>query len=323
MQEFLNKNNITKIPLPTPFPVGPVNTFLLRDDALTLVDTGLNTDESYDELARQLKDINLTVQDLEVIIVTHGHRDHMGLLGRLLQETTAKAYGHPHVNKFGVFGGDDDDFATKRKNFFIGILNEFGVPQETIEQANSLYERFRRFSEPFQLDYIFEHEGSSLGFDTYFCPGHSPSDTLFVDEKRGFTIVADHILTNTSPNPLLRRPEGDKPRVKALVEYQASLRESRERNLGVCLPGHGQVFDDHVAAIDKLLDKHKRRENIVLKLVEEGAFTPFAISRKLFPGLPAPHMHLGLSVSVGHLEVLEEQGHLTSSHNEGILHFTS
>ncbi|MFP6598074.1 MAG: MBL fold metallo-hydrolase [Candidatus Hydrogenedentota bacterium] len=318
-QSFLDKNDIAKIPLPTPFPVGPVNTYLIKGDALTLVDTGLNTDESYDELVRQLKEHSLTVQDLDVIIATHGHRDHMGLLGRLLRDTDAKAYGHPLVNKLGL---PDDDFAVNRKAFFIGILHEFGVPNDIIEEANSLYERFRRFSEPYQLDYFFEHEGHSLGFDTYFVPGHSPSDTLFVDEERGFTIVADHILTNTSPNPLLRRPDGDEPRAKSMVEYQASLRESRERNLGICLPGHGNLFDDHVKVIDRIFDKHRRREEIVLNHIKHGRTTPYSISKKLFPRLPAPHMHLGLSVSVGHLEVLEEQGKLLSSHSDGILNFS-
>lgn len=320
MHEFLDKHNIVKIPLPTPFPVGPVNTFLIKGDALTLVDTGLNTDETYAELSRQLKEHSLTVQDLEVIIVTHGHRDHMGLLGRLLQESNAKAYGHPMVNKLGIHNDND---AVKRKDFFIGILKEFGVPEDVVEQANSLYDRFRHFSEPYQLDYFFEHDGHSLGFDTYFVPGHSPSDTLFVDEKRGFTICADHILTNTNPNPLLRRPEGDQPRAKSLVEYQASLRESRERNLGVCLPGHGDIFDDHVGVIDRLLDKHERRSKMVLKHVREGHTTPYSISKLLFPSLPAPHMHLGLSVSVGHLEVLEDRGELISSHIDGILHFST
>ncbi|HIA48207.1 MAG TPA: hypothetical protein EYN96_09645 [Candidatus Hydrogenedentes bacterium] len=107
-----------------------------------------------------------------------------------------------------------------------------------------------------------------------------------------------------------------------MVEYQTSLRESRERNLGICLPGHGNLFDDHVKVIDRILDKHRRHEEIVLNHIKHGRTTPYSISKKLFPRLPAPHMHLGLSVSVGHLEVLEEQGELVSSHSDGILNFS-
>ncbi len=318
MSDFLDKHNIVMIPLPTPFPVGPINTFLFKNDPITLVDTGLNTDETYDELTRCMKEEGLQLSDIEIIIVTHGHRDHMGLLGRLLEETNAKAYGHPLVNKLGH---PQDEDPVKRKQFFLDILSEFGVPDETIEQANSLYDRFRRFSEPSDLDFFVEEGSKTLDYDTYFVPGHSASDTLFVDEQRGFSIVGDHILTNTNPNPLLRRPEEGQTRAKSLLEYQASLHKSRALNLGVCLPGHGKLIHDPVAVIDNLLDKHARRAAMVMKLVKDGRTTPYAISRKLFPDLPAPHLHLGLSISVGHLEVLEEEGELGSIHEDGILKF--
>lgn len=318
--DFLREHNIAMMPLPTPFPVGPINAFLFKNDPVTLVDTGLNTEKTYTELTARLKNEGLVFSDIDIIIVTHGHRDHMGLLGRLLEETKAKAYGHPLVNKLGH---PNDDDIPKRKKFFLGILSEFGVPEETIEQANSLYDRFQRFSEPFNLDYLVEEGRKTLDFDTYFVPGHSPSDTLFVDENRGLTIVGDHILTNTNPNPLLRRPEEGEKRAKSLVEYQTSLRKSRELNLGVCLPGHGDPFTDHVAVIDRILDKHARRSELVKKFVRDGKRTPYAISRKLFPDLPAPHLHLGLSVSVGHLEVLEECGLLSSTHENGVLTYST
>jgi glyoxylase-like metal-dependent hydrolase (beta-lactamase superfamily II) len=317
-QPFLDKQGIVKMPLPTPFPAGPVNTYLLRRDALTLVDTGLNNDESYDELVRQLKEQHLSLRDIEVILVTHGHRDHMGLLGRLLQETNAKAYGHPHVN---LLGAHDDSISEQKRDFFSEILNEFGVPDDVVEVSMSS-DRFRRFSDPFQLDYLLEHDGHTLGFDTYFVPGHSSSDTLFVDEKNEFTICADHLLTNISPNPLLRVPDKDGPRPKCMIEFQQSLRESRDRDLGICLPGHGNVFGDHVAVVNRLLDKHERRSNMVIDHLKNGHTTPYAISKKLFPRLPDTIIHMGLSITIGHLEVLEQEGRLTSSFSDGVLHFS-
>lgn len=316
---LLEKNHIIPISLPTPFPVGPVNCFLFKKDPITLFDTGLNTDESHHELCRQLSDHGLIVNDIEYIVVTHGHRDHMGLLGRLMDETNAKAIGQARINRLGAFTEED---VTNRKNFFIGILKEFGVPLDIRENANSLYERFRRFSEPFVLDSTFEEGEKVLGYETYFVPGHSPTDTIFTDHENGVSVTGDHILTNTNPNPLLRRPTDGKPRDKSLVEYQASLRKSRELDLGLCLPGHGQPFDNHVEVVDGILEKQQRRAALVLKLVQQGKTTPFQVSKKLFPDLPPPHMHLGLSVSVGHLEVLEEDGVLKSHHDSGVLHFT-
>ena len=39
-------------------------------------------------------------------------------------------------------------------------------------------------------------------------PGHSPSDTVFLDESRAILLAADHLIAHISSNPLLARPLG-------------------------------------------------------------------------------------------------------------------
>ena len=39
-----------------------------------------------------------------------------------------------------------------------------------------------------------------------FRPGHSPSDTIFLDRQRRLLIAADHLLKHISSNPLITRP---------------------------------------------------------------------------------------------------------------------
>ena len=309
---------IVPISLPTPFPVGPVIVYLIKSDPPVLVDTGLNGDETYRLLMSALSAQGLELGDLGAIILTHGHRDHIGLLGRLLREHPIDAYGHPLVQELGRnVDADPDD----RKSFFVGILDEFGVPEEIKLAANSLYERFRAFSEPFELSHAVSDEGMALGHTALHVPGHSPSDTLFIHESRGYSFTGDHILLATNPNPLLRRPEPGQPRAKALVEYQASLRRSRAADLGVCLPGHGSPIVDGVAAVDEILKRQGRRTDQVRGLLAKGLRTPYEVSRSLFPMLEPPHLHLGLSIAVGHLELLEEMGEVRSGHEGGVLRF--
>ena len=281
---------VVRISLPTPFPVGPVSVYLMREAPPVLVDTGLKTEESYEALRAALAAHGYAVGDLGAIIITHGHRDHMGVLGRLIEESGAATYAHPLVAKQGRADERDGEL---RKQFYIDILREFGVPEAITDQANSLYDRFRAMSEPFAIDYVVEDGGRAREFEVHFVPGHSPSDTLFVDRERGFSFIGDHILKTTNPNPLLRRPEAGEARAKALVEYRASLRKSRELDLGVCLPGHGEPFTDHVSVIDGILAKQDKRSEQVLKLLRQGARTPYAISKAMFPELPLPNLHLG------------------------------
>ena len=306
------------IALPTPFPVGPVNVFLVKRDPPILIDTGLNGDESYDALVGKLAEHGLALKDLGAVIVTHGHRDHVGLLGRLLRETAAVSYGHPRVR---TLGRETDKRPQARKEFYLGILDEFGVPEEIKEKANSLYDRFRAFSEPFELAHVLEDGGHALGYTAYHVPGHSPSDTFLVDPALGMTFVGDHILTGTNPNPLLQRPEPGQPRPKSLVLYQQSLARTRKLELGICLPGHGQPFEDHVTVVDRIFERQERRGQQVMKLLRDGKKTPYEVSRGLFPDLPAQHLHLGLSIAVGHMEVLEERGEAECCHVNGMLEY--
>ena len=73
-------------------------------------------------------------------------------------------------------------------------------------------------------------------------PGHSPSDTVFWDERRSLLIAGDHLLGHISSNPLLARPleaEGDYdgPRPQALVTYLASLERTRADGARAGAPG--------------------------------------------------------------------------------------
>src|ERR671935_1111293 len=66
--------------IPTPFAVGRVNCYLIEDRPLTLVDTGPNSGKSLDELERQLFALGHSLEQIELVILTHQHIDHLGLV---------------------------------------------------------------------------------------------------------------------------------------------------------------------------------------------------------------------------------------------------
>ena len=68
------------LPIPTPFAVGRVNTYLIEDEPLTLVDSGPNSAKALDELERALDAHGHRIEDLELLVVSHQHIDHLGLL---------------------------------------------------------------------------------------------------------------------------------------------------------------------------------------------------------------------------------------------------
>jgi len=82
-------DGIHRLEVPTPFSVGAVNAYLLDDDPLTLVDTGPNSGTSLDRLERGLTALGHRVEDLGLIVVTHQHMDHLGLVDVLARRSGA------------------------------------------------------------------------------------------------------------------------------------------------------------------------------------------------------------------------------------------
>jgi glyoxylase-like metal-dependent hydrolase (beta-lactamase superfamily II) len=310
---------IHTLTLPTPFVVGPVNTFLWKGDPLTLIDTGPRSDEAWEALQAALAAHGCTVADIERVILTHHHVDHAGLLARIIDASGAETWAHPAVPS------ESHPNVTPEEAwdvYFSGMLREMGLPDDVREQAMRLLSVFRTFSEPYHIDHVFDDGGQVGPFTAYHVPGHSVTDTLLVHHAEGYTLVGDHILETINPNPLIHRPERPGlPRPKSLVCYQHSLRRTRELELGRCYPGHGGPFDDHRRVVDGILAKHARRDARVRKHLRPEGVTPYEVALAMYPDLGPENLYLILSVAVGHLEVLEEAGEAAAEHRDGVLYY--
>src|SRR5262249_13288737 len=83
-----------RIVLPTPFPVGPVNVWLLRGDPLTLVDAGPHTPEALATLERGLGELGVRLEDIEQLVLTHQHPDHVGLAATVVERSGCPVAAH-------------------------------------------------------------------------------------------------------------------------------------------------------------------------------------------------------------------------------------
>lgn len=62
---------VDKIELPTDWPVGSVNVFLIHGEKLTLVDCGRKLEKAWHVFNEALKQRGLTIMDIEQIVLTH------------------------------------------------------------------------------------------------------------------------------------------------------------------------------------------------------------------------------------------------------------
>ena len=82
-----------RLPLPGKKP-GPVNAYLFKGETITLVDTG--TPLSIKQLKQGLAQTGVRFQDIDQIILTHGHIDHYSGTRLILRKKKAKARVFAH-----------------------------------------------------------------------------------------------------------------------------------------------------------------------------------------------------------------------------------
>lgn len=76
----MNEERVYRITVPTPFPVGDVHMYVIAGDRLTLVDAGVKTEEAWQLFVKQLGEVGYAPEDIEQIVITHHHPDHVACL---------------------------------------------------------------------------------------------------------------------------------------------------------------------------------------------------------------------------------------------------
>jgi glyoxylase-like metal-dependent hydrolase (beta-lactamase superfamily II) len=317
---------IHRLAVPTPFLVGRVNCYLIDDDPLTLVDTGPNSGKSLDELQQALAEHGRRIEDLELIVITHQHMDHLGLLEILARRSGAEVAAlerlAPYLERFGANAAADDEFAQT-------IMRRHGIPEDLATVLGAVGSAFRAFGSSGRVTRLLrdgdELELSSRRLTVLHRPGHSPSDTVFWDRDRQILLAGDHLLAHISSNPLISRPldGGASPRRPlALIEYIESLRATRELPLRLVLPGHGDPITDHMRLIDERLAMHQRRARRVLAiLTASGPLTGYEIALQMWGNVAVTQAYLTLSEVIGHLDLLARDGLVRELEHEQVVRF--
>jgi glyoxylase-like metal-dependent hydrolase (beta-lactamase superfamily II) len=308
--EEAREAGIHRLQIPTPFAVGRVNCYLIEDDPLTLVDTGPNSGKSLDELEHQLSDLGHSIADIELVVLTHQHIDHLGLVeiiaGRSGADVAAIDVVVPFVENFGDDIEEDDRFAAS-------LMLRHGIPEDVVVALRSVSRSFRAWGAKAKVNRPL-HDGEELklrdrSLEVQHRPGHSPSDTVFWDADRGILICADHLIAHISSNPLISRPlDGSEERPHALMIYIESLRKTRELPARILLPGHGEPITDHRSLIDERFALHRRRAEKIYGLVAERPRTAYEIAQEIWGNVAVTQAFLTLSEVLGHMDLLAADG---------------
>jgi glyoxylase-like metal-dependent hydrolase (beta-lactamase superfamily II) len=309
--------------IPTPFAVGRVNCYLLEDEPLTLIDTGPNSGKALDELQSELAERGHAIEDLELLVITHQHIDHLGLAEIVVQRSGAKVAALGAATE-RLANFDEDAEAEDR--FAVDLMLRNGIPEEVTVALRSVSRSFRGWGSHVQVTQPLD-DGEEMPFrdrtlQVLHRPGHSPSDTVFWDEQRKILIAADHLIAHISSNPLISRPlDGSSERPQALVSYIESMRKTREMPAEIVLSGHGEPITDHVALIDDRIAKHERRKEKIYKLIAERPRSGFDIAQAIWGNVAVTQAFLTLSEVIGHADLLVNEGRVREGEEAQVIRY--
>jgi glyoxylase-like metal-dependent hydrolase (beta-lactamase superfamily II) len=299
-------NDIVQIALPLPH-IRSVNTWLLRGDPLTLVDTGPRSDEALSALEAGLRDAGARLEDLELVLVTHHHLDHAGLAATIAQRSDARIAA---LEPVAAYGERYDERAAADRNFSRALIRHHGVPDSVIAASEGFWDYIRDNSEAFATD-VRLGDGDTIragGRDlrALHRPGHSTTDTLLVDDRDRLAFVGDHLLGRVSSNTEIYpavEPTGTRP--PARVEYLANLRRTARMPLERLLTGHGDPVLAHALLVRRRFADHERRCGRIAAALEAGPATAFEIAHRLWPARTVREQPLLVVWEVlGHLDLL-------------------
>lgn len=304
--------SITVIPLPLRH-VGSVNAWLLRGDPLTLIDAGPANAEALEALERGLRRKGIRLEDLELVIGTHHHLDHVGLFATVARRSGARV---AVLDPLAGYAADYDGRTAAERCFSRALMATHGVPGQVIADNEGFWDFIRANSESFRTDArLVDGDVIRAGdrdLRVVHRPGHSTTDTLLVDDGARTAFVGDHVLAGISSNTeIYPGPGEEQVRPRARLAYLESLRATAAMSLELLLTGHGPPVKRHKDLIRRRLAEHDRRSERIAAVLEQGPNTAYGIAHELWPArLVREQPLLVLWEVLGHLDLMTSAGSL-------------
>lgn len=302
--------NIIPLSIPTPFYVGDVNVYLIKQDPVTLIDVGPKTDAAAKALRERLAEHGVAFSDVQRIVLTHAHEDHCGLAKRVRDESkNAEVLIHEWEtgHLFGRLAHEEHR----------QLMLRSGVPDTVFEEMRSLYEEVSLLTDsladgdfsPLTDEMELEFDGGSL--KVLHTPGHTPGSCSFVREANRTLICGDCVLKRITPNPILSPdPIDPTKRFPSLAEYLVSLARLRAQAPTLAYGGHGEPVTDFEEIFHRYVRAIDERQKRVIELVGREGITAFDVAKRLFPDSFGHDVHrfLAISEAIAHLDYAESEG---------------
>ena len=303
-----------------------LNVYLIRGDkGYLLVDSGWNTDISFNTMHNHLIKTGVSFGDISQIVVTHVHPDHYGMAGRIKQLSGATIAMHRR----------EEELIESRYIHLDGLLHETdrmlvanGVPYDEMVAMRDATVGMEKYISPAYPD-IRLRDGDTVTtgeftFRVLWTPGHSSGHLCLYEPDKKVLLSGDHILPKITPNISVHPQSIENP----LGRYIDALKDVRKLDVKLVLPGHDEPFTDARGRIDAIIEHHIQRNLEILIALQHETKNTYQIAHEIiwanvsrFPDLPAFHKRMAVFETRAHLDMMTAEGNLDVLPRKGVIHY--
>ncbi|RTR33949.1 MBL fold metallo-hydrolase [Robertmurraya yapensis] len=312
--------DIEIIELPTEWPIGPVNLFLIKGEKLTLVDAGRRLERAWEQFNAALNERGYSIMDIEQVVLTHHHTDHIGLINWLLERNPIPVYAHPNCRPYLE---QDEKYFKWARTFFTTFFQEQGVPEKFIKRLASSNEDDELKT---KVDFINIEEGSFIPglseWRVFETKGHAQSHISLYRPRDQVFVSGDLLIKHMPSGIFLEAPIAPESiRSKPLIQYIESLEKCLTFPVSLALSGHGEAMEDVQQHIHETLRKIDKRAQRVKNFLRDGKKTSFQLTQGLYPDKYENALWLLLTDTVSLLDLLVARNEIQLEVENGVVYY--
>ena len=301
--------------MPIPISLDHINLWLLKDgDGWVIVDSGVD-DPSCKAVWETVFATFCSVEQVNKIIVTHFHMDHIGLASWLALKCDCDVYmTQGEFDRYhSIVTRDEDAFSKEARSHF----HSLGFDQAAVDATGRFFKVDEKPVEarvqPEQVNFIAEGDEIEIGnrcWKVVCGNGHSPEHACLYDEKNQVLISGDQSLPRISSNVSVYPGNME---TNPLADWLSSCEKLRDLipATALVLPSHQEPFKQNPTRMQQLIDEHYRQLDFLLSALETQMNTIQAkkclFDRKLDPvqnllAIGETLAHLRFLVAAGDIE---------------------